>query len=217
MIEEASLNIIDWIETVPPLGLYCIFFLVAYVENILPPIPGDLLVAFSGFLAAEQTIHFLPVYFLTTIASVIGFMSVFAVGSYFGQQIKQNPKRIRVFRYIKFKHFAKAESWMGRWGQYVVAANRFLPGMRSVIAIAAGVSHTPPILTALNSLISSLAWNLILIYSGWLLHENWELVGHYLSVYSRIILILLVVVVLGTILFKFFRNRSKRKHIERQK
>ncbi len=75
--------------SLPPSSIYLVFFLVAYVENIVPPIPGDVLVAFGGYLAAESVIGLVPVLLLTTIASVIGFMSMYWIGSRWGTLTKK--------------------------------------------------------------------------------------------------------------------------------
>ncbi|MDZ7690313.1 MAG: hypothetical protein U5K69_04045 [Balneolaceae bacterium] len=82
----------------------------------------------------------------------------------------------------------KVRNWMGRWGLGVVLANRFLAGTRSVISLTAGISHTPITGTTISSTISSVLWNGILLGFGWVVHENWQVMGNYLCYYGRIIL-----------------------------
>src|SRR5690625_2143383 len=67
-------HVVRWIESLDSFSIYLIFGVIAYVENILPPIPGDLLVAFGGYLVASGLISFMPVLTITTVASVFGFM-----------------------------------------------------------------------------------------------------------------------------------------------
>ena len=74
---------VNWILTLSPLSIYSIFLIVAYAENIVPPVPGDILIVFGGYLAAEQIISFNVLLFITTVASVIGFMNMYAFGYYF--------------------------------------------------------------------------------------------------------------------------------------
>src|SRR5690625_5192740 len=66
-------HVVRWIESLDSFSIYLIFGVIAYVENILPPIPGDLLVAFGGYLVASGLISFMPVLTITTVASVFGF------------------------------------------------------------------------------------------------------------------------------------------------
>ena len=207
-MEEYTLNLVDWISTLSPISIYLIFCLVAYLENVIPPIPGDLIVVFGGYLAAEQVIGFTPVLLLTTVTSVFGFMSMYAVGAYFGDQIETHRNRFWLMRFFDVKYFDKGKRWMDRWGQGVILANRFLAGTRSVISLTAGITKTNVYPTILSSAISSLLWNFILIGMGWLVHENWQVIGHYLNVYGWIILSLLILLIAGRV---FYKRRKKKR------
>ncbi|WP_138431711.1 DedA family protein [Fodinibius saliphilus] len=203
MVENFIQEFVDLINALPPLSIYTVFFLVAYFENVIPPIPGDVLVAFGGYLAAESVIGLVPMLLLTTIASVLGFMSMYWIGSRWGTQIELNNKRIWLLRFIPLKYINKTRSWMQRWGMGVVLANRFLAGTRSVISLTAGLSHTRITPTVISSAISSILWNGILLGFGWVVHENWKVIGDYLSLYGKIILagIVLFIIVRGGIYY----------------
>jgi len=209
MLHELTRVMVDWISSLPAFSIYAVFLAVAYLENIIPPIPGDVLVAFAGYLAAEQVISITPVYLLTTISSVFGFMSLYAVGSRWGTQISETPGRLWLLRYIDIKYIEKTRGWMQRWGQGVILANRFLAGTRSVISLTAGISHTDVRWTMLNSLISSALWNGILIGFGWFIHSNWEIIGRYLSIYSRVILAGILLFILVRIALYYWRKSAR--------
>lgn len=200
------MDVVEWVRTLPPVSIYLVFLAVAYLENLVPPIPGDILVAFGGYLAAESLISLTPVFLITTLASVAGFMTMYRLGSMWGMQI-QDRKQNWIIRFIPFKYVQKARQWMGRWGQGVVMANRFLAGTRSVIAITAGISHTPPWRTAFSSLVSSILWNGILLGFGWVVHENWHTIGSYLSAYGQVVLALIVLFI--AVRFGIWRYRKK--------
>jgi len=208
MVEQFTNDIVRIINTLPPVSVYLVFFLIAYIENVIPPIPGDLLVAFGGYLAAESTIAFVPVLLLTTIASVMGFMSMYWIGSRWGTQVEDNPKKLWLLRFIPLKYLNKGRNWMQRWGLGVVLANRFLAGARSVISLTAGLSHTRVSATIICSFISSILWNSILLGFGWVVHENWRLIGDYLSIYGKIILGVLVLIIIIKAGTYYFRKRS---------
>lgn len=211
---EAYLEqIVDWILTLSPLSIYSIFFLIAYVENIIPPLPGDVLVAFGGYMAAEQIIGFVPVLIITTVASVLGFMNMYLFGKYFGDRIEIQRRRFWLMRFIDIKYFDRGKRWMHNWGQGVILANRFLAGTRSVIALTAGITKTNVYSTMLSSFVSSLVWNFILLMLGWIVYENWAVIGEYLNIYGRVILILIVVAV-GV---RYFYKKSKGKKREPEK
>jgi membrane protein DedA with SNARE-associated domain len=204
-------QIVDWIITLSPLSVYVIFSVIAYLENIVPPIPGDVLVAFGGYLAAEQIVGFTPLLILTTIASVIGFMNMYAVGAYFGDIIAVQRRKYWLMRFIDIKYFDRGKRWMQKYGLGVILANRFLAGTRSVISLTAGITRTKIYSTVISSTISSLLWNFILLGLGWLVHDNWQIIGHYLNVYGWVILVFIVVAILARLLFKKKGYKKLRK------
>lgn len=209
MADQIVQSIVEWINVVPPLGIYLIFFGIAYIENIIPPMPGDVIVAFGGYLAAEGVISFTLLLVITVIASVIGFMNMYWFGRKWGAGLEQNPKDHLLTRFIDYKYFDKGKKWMNRWGQLVVLSNRFLAGTRSVISLTSGMSGLPVGLTVLNSFLSSLFWNTLLIGAGWYIQGNWKIIGQYLSNYGKIILALIVLILVLRFIFKRYFQKDE--------
>ncbi len=208
-MEELLRTFTEWVTMLHPSVIVLLISLIAYMENVVPPIPGDLVVVFAGFLASEGIIRVVPVYMGTTLASVAGFLSMYYLGVYLRSKSKQlNDPKFWMRRFLDPRHLKKARKWMNRWGQWVVVGNRFLAGTRSVIALTAGYSRTNLAVTSVSSFVSSLLWNGVLLFAGYLIHENWQLIGHYLSIYSRSIMILLILVVGAVWLFRR-KRRSK--------
>lgn len=208
MVDQVIQSIVDWISIIPPLGIYAIFFVIAYLENVLPPVPGDILIAFAGYLAADGLIGLFPIWSLTVVASVIGFMNMYWFGYKLGSQIDNNREEHFLLRFINYRYFRKGKIWMYRYGQWVVVANRFLAGTRSVISMTAGMSHLNIRLTIVNSLISSALWNAALLGLGWFIRDNWMAIGEYLSAYGKVIMICIGLVVLARF---FWLKRVKRE------
>ena len=205
-------QIVEWIKALSPIGIYGIFGFIAYVENIIPPLPGDILVAFGGYLAAEQIIGFSPVLAITTISSVLGFVTVYGIGAYFGDRIEEYRNKFWLARLVDIKYYDKAKMWMAQWGQLIILINRFLAGTRSVISIVAGVTRTKFSTTVISSLLSSLIWNTMLLSFGWIVHENWKTIGHYPNIYGWVILGAIITTVLLRYLYvKRIRERRINK------
>ena len=202
-------QIVDWVFTLSPFKIYLIFAVIAYLENIVPPIPGDVLVAFGGYLAAEQIVGFTPLLLITTIASVVGFMSMYYIGAQFGHRIEEQRSKFWLMRVIDIKYFDKVKRWMQRWGQGVIVANRFLAGTRSVISIVSGITKTRVSTTILSSTVSSVAWNFILLGFGWVVNENWQIIGHYLNIYGQIVLGMIVVAVIANLAYKKYKKSQR--------
>ncbi|WP_018128568.1 DedA family protein [Balneola vulgaris] len=212
MADQIIHGIIDWISVMPPVGVYLIFFAIAYLENIIPPVPGDVIVAFGGYLAAEGLIDFSLILADTVFASVLGFMTMYWLGHKWGSQIEENKDSHFILRFFDYKYFKKGKKWMARWGQWVVFGNRFLAGTRSVISLTTGMSGLNVPLTVMNSFFSSLLWNALLLFAGWYVRDNWEVIGGYLSTYGKIVLLFIGLVVGIRFIFRARKKEGAKKN-----
>ncbi len=207
MAEQIVQSIVDWIYLIPPLGIYLIFTFIAYVENVLPPLPGDVLLAFGGYLAADGSLSLFLLWVITVFASVVGFMNMYWIGHKLGSHVEENKENHFLLRFINYKYFEKGKKWMGKYGQWVIFGNRFLAGTRSVISLTAGMSHLNIRFTLINSLLSSALWNALLLIAGWFVRDNWKVIGGYLSTYGQVILICIGITIIARFLWVKFRKK----------
>lgn len=196
MFEELTHQLVEWMSLLGPVGIYLVFTIIAYLENVVPPLPGDVLLAFGGYLSAEGLIGLFPLWALTVLASVMGFMNMYWIGHKLGNQISANQHGHFLLRFVNYKYIERGKKWMAKYGQWVVVGNRFLAGTRSVISLTAGMSNLNIPRTVANALLSSMLWNGVLLAAGWFIRDNWEVIGDYLSNYGKAILLGLALVVL---------------------
>jgi membrane protein DedA with SNARE-associated domain len=184
-------HILSNISSLSPFWIYTALFLFAYVENVFPPSPSDIVVVIGGSLIATESIHFIPTLLLTSIGSVLGFMTLYFIGS----QLDKKVIRAGKIKFISLQALEKAEKWFMKYGYTIILANRFLPGTRSVVSFFAGVSELNAKKTALLAAISALVWNSIIIYLGIIFGNNIDVVDYYLNRYQKIVLIITAVVI----------------------
>lgn len=198
-------QIIELINSVQPIWVYALIFGIAYLENILPPIPGDLVVVFGGYLVGMGKLSFLPTVFWAGLGGAIGFMTLFEIGKHIGRQASEK----KGLKWISQEQLEKSQGWMQKYGQGIVLANRFLAGTRSVISLSAGISHLNTFYTLISSTISSFVWCALLVYLGFWLGDRWELVGEWLATYSKVIFGVLAVVAAIWAYRKFGKSNPK--------
>jgi membrane protein DedA with SNARE-associated domain len=189
-----------------PFWIYVTLFLFAFVENVFPPSPSDLVVVIGGSLVSTGAINFIPAILLTTFGSVVGFMILF----YFGSTVDKKVVHSGKYKYIPVDAIEKVELWFKKYGYYVIIVNRFLPGTRSVISFFAGMSMLNVKKSAILAAISAVVWNTIIIYLGYLFGNNVALIDKYLSTYSNIAIAITVVVFI-VLIIKFYLSRKKNK------
>jgi membrane protein DedA with SNARE-associated domain len=206
-MEQLVQDFIAWMSEVPPLWAYGIILLIAYGENIVPPIPGDLIVVFGGYLVGIGRLDFILVVLLSTLGGALGFMTMYLIGIKLGRAVL-DPDR---FRWIPQDQIEKVQQWLLKWGYGVVLANRFLSGARSVISLTVGMAHMNARKTASFATISAAVWTLLIAYAGYAVGENWEVVSEYLRQYGRVVLGVIVLIVVVQVTRYIVRKRREGK------
>lgn len=199
---DALTSIIDWVVALPPGWVYALVLFVSYVENVVPPIPGDMLVVFGGYMAGAGLVDPYVVVLLATLGGLGGFMTMYALGARIGHAI-MDPAR---FRWLPKGRIESVRRHLKRWGFGLVAANRFLSGLRSVISLTVGMAHMSVGPTALWSGLSALVWTALLVAGGYFLGENWTEVSDILQTYGWVLSGLVV----AFIMFQIIRYRRQR-------
>ncbi len=172
-------GLVAHVEELPPIAVYLVIAAISYVEYLLPPVPGDAVVVVAGYMAGLQIIDPVLVVVLSTAAGTVGFMTVYWLGMRWqGVSLR---KRVGVF---SSEDVARAVAWLQRWGYGLIAANRLFSGIRSVIAIAAGMVGMRRGLTAGLACAAALTWAILLTVAGYLVGDQWEIVSDYLSKYG---------------------------------
>ena len=191
---------------ISPAMAYVILGLSAFAENVIPPIPGDTVVVLGAYLVSLGQLTFWGVYISTTIGSVAGFVTMYYIGRKFGRSFIYKKSRLKIF---KEEDIRKTEIWFGKWGYWVIVANRFLSGTRSVISLFAGLFHLNALFVIALSIVSAAIWNGLLLIAGMAVGKNWEIIMNIISQYNKV-LIAVTVIIVGYIIYrKYYKNKSE--------
>ena len=202
---EIWTEFLEFLRTQPPAGIYFFLFLGAFLENVVPPIPGDTLIVFGAYLAGIGIIRAMPAYLSMFAGSALGCMLVYALAYLKGRELfmKWEP---RIFTEDRMR---RGEAWFDRYGPRVVIFNRFLPTVRAFIGVVAGLSRMHPVRMFAYVILATLLWNSLLVYFGLMVGENWGLVVDVLKAYNRVLIVLIVIAVAGYFLWWRKRKRPK--------
>lgn len=196
-------ELVIWLQQLSPPGVLLLVFAVAYIENIFPPSPSDVLLVFAGTLVGVGTVGFFPTLLAATLGSTLGFMTAYVAGRYFERYLVEG----RFSRFLPVRAIRQVENLFQRYGYSVIIANRFLSGTRAVVSFAAGMSKMNlPITTALCA-VSATVWNVVLLRLGQSFGSNWHRVADYLALYGKIVT---VVIITGLIIlaWRYWRQRK---------
>jgi len=197
-------DIFTRIATFPPFWIYITLFFFAFIENVFPPSPSDLVIVIGGTLVGTGDLNFFLSLIFSTLGSITGFMLMFYIGSTVDRKVIHSGK----FKYIPVNSIDVVEVWFRKYGYFIIVANRFLPGTRAVISFFAGISNLKAKKTFSLCFVSALLWNLIMLYLGFLFGNNVEMVDKYLTTYSNIVIVITILAILFFVIKFFFRKRK---------
>jgi len=194
----------NWLQTLSPAGVLALMFFVAYIENVFPPSPSDMVLVFAGTLIGVGTIDYAPSLVAATLGSTLGFMTAYVFGRYFQEKVVHG----RISRYLPLAAINQVERMFQKYGYGVIIANRFLAGTRAIVSFVAGMSKMNLLATTALSAVSAALWNAGLLYLGMIFGKNWRRVGDYLSIYSSVVT-LIVVTLLVFYTWRYLKNRRR--------
>ena len=120
------------------LGVVGAALLVA-IESLFPPIPSELILPLAGFTASRGSFDLVSVIIATTIGSVVGAVVLYYIGYWIGvERLMRVADRIPL---MSSGDVQKAMAWFHRHGPVAVLTGRFIPIVRSLISIPAGVDR----------------------------------------------------------------------------
>ena len=192
------------LHSINPLLVYAAVFVIAFVENVFPPSPSDVVVVFAGALVSLSQIGFVETLVAASFGSAFGFIVMYKIGDWFGDRILEQGR----LKFVSIQGVRKVESWFRRYGYWLIVANRFFAGTRAIVSFFAGMSELDLVRTTVLSFISACAWNSVLLTSGYYLGNNWHQIGFYLRTYSEIVTAVIVIVVLVWVARYFFRKKN---------
>ncbi len=200
------------INTINSLGYVGIALLMA-LENLVPPIPSELIMPLAGFTVTQGEMNFFIVVIAGTIGSVLGATPWYFLGKSWGlKRTKKIADRYGKWLTLSGKDVDKAKVWFDRRGYIATGLGRLVPGIRTYISLPAGISKMPLFSFLIYSTIGTIVWVSFLTGTGYILGANYERVGDYLRPISTIVIFGLFV---SSIYFVLKRratnNKSKNK------
>ena len=198
-------SLIHTLQSLDPLLICLLMFSLAFLENLFPPSPSDVMIVLGGALVGLGCVGFAEALLSATAGSVTGFMLMYKIGDWFGDHILEQGK----ISFIRVETVHKVEEWFRKYGYWVVVVNRFLSGTRAIVSFIAGMSEMSFSLTILLCAVSALVWNAILVTSGYILGQNWQEIEVYLSTYSQIVTGLVIILVIAFVGWHFWKKKKK--------
>jgi membrane protein DedA with SNARE-associated domain len=181
---------------------YVSVFILMVMESMVFPVPSEAVMPFAGFLIAEGKFSWIGVITVSTAASICGSLLSYALGLWGGTPF---IKKFGKFLLIDEEELAFTQSFFKRYGGITVFISRFIPVVRHLISIPAGLGRMNIASFSILTVIGAGLWNAFLTVCGFYLRQNWNSIMKY----SHLIDIIVVAFLAGLVVLYVVRHLRK--------
>ncbi len=187
------------------LGYGGVAFLMA-LESMIAPVPSEAVMPFAGFLIYEKKFGWAEVTFFSTLGSIIGSTLSYLMGFYGGKPL---VKKFGKYLLLDLHHLEMTERFFSKYGDRTIFISRFIPVVRHLISIPAGIGRMNYIRFSIYTILGAGIWNTFLACLGFLLKSKWWIVKKYSEIID-IFVILLILIGIAILIHKYvvLRNRK---------
>src|SRR3989344_156314 len=171
---------------------YAGVFILSLLESAGIPIPSEVVVPFSGFLAVSGRFSFWFIVFVTTLGNFAGAIILYFIAKSGGRWILEKYGR---YIFIHKRDLDLGDEWFSKHGVRAVFFGRLMPVVRTFISIPAGVCKMNFYRFSLYTLLGSLPWNFALALVGYKAGKNWDLLHRYFQKFDIVIIAVIVTIV----------------------
>jgi membrane protein DedA with SNARE-associated domain len=197
-----------WVQdTVRAFGYPGVFLLIM-LESTLVPIPSEIVMPFAGYMASQGEFSLPVILIINSVAAVAGSGLCYWIGVVGGK-----PFLTRYGKYVLVRQhdIEKTEAFFARHGKKTILIARFLPGIRHVISVPAGVARMPLRGFFVQTFLGSTIWGGALILLGYYVGANWETFARPLKRVDLLIAAILVLALVALGIRFVVRRRRERK------
>lgn len=182
--------------------------LLTLAETVFPPIPSEVVLPLSGFLAQQGRMPLVWVFVAATLGSVLGAVLLYTAAARLGPE--RATRILCRLPLVEPSDVSRSEAWFDRHGRAAVFFGRLVPGVRSLISLPAGSRGMPLQTFLLYTAAGSGLWNALLVGAGFALGTQWQRVQRYAGLLDNVVIAALVALVMWGVVRRLRRKRSRR-------
>jgi membrane-associated protein len=192
---------------------YVILFLIIFLETgtvFFPFLPGDGLLFSAGVITASTALNIVWLVPILIIAAVLGNLSNYFVGSFFGKNLEKSQNRF-VQKYL-MKYIIQTRHFYDKYGAKSIVVGRFFPVIRTYIPFFAGLSGFKYHQFLVFTIVGSVLWVPFFTLTGYFIGENTWVKNNYGLIFLGLIIVTLIPFFYNVIKLAFVKTVFKDKN-----
>ena len=187
---------------------YLVICFAMFLENIIPPIPSEIIMPLGGFFVYQGNLNFYILVLFGLLGTVLGALPWYYLGRFLNEKKLANLVENKgKFLGITSKDLNKSKLWFDKYGVPLVFWGRLVPGIRTLISVPAGIELMPLKKFLVWTTLGSFIWVVLLSLSGVVFGENYKLIVNYVD-NLKIVIKPFLILILVFFVFKFFKNNK---------
>ena len=172
-------------------GGYLGIALLMALENIIPPIPSELIMGLGGIAVAHGSMEMVPLILAGTAGTTLGNLFWYEIGRRFGYKgLKPFVDRWGRWLTVEWADVEKLQRIFKRHGGGLVFVFRFLPTFRTMISLPAGMAAMPLWRFLVMTFLGSIIWNAVLAGAGYYLGSRFSELDRYVGPVGIVVTVL---------------------------
>ena len=175
------------------------------LESMVAPVPSEAVMPFAGFLWAKGVMSPWLIIVFSTLGSIIGSLISYYIGKWGGQVFVKKYGR---YFLLNQQHLELTEKFFSRYGAKAIFFSRFIPVVRHLISLPAGVGKMNLFKFSVYTIVGAGIWNTFLAWLGYYLGSKWEEIRKYSEILDMAV-VLLIIFTVGFWIYKRLKRRKR--------
>ncbi|MGD1948899.1 MAG: DedA family protein [Leptolyngbyaceae cyanobacterium] len=184
--------------------------LLMLLENVIPPIPSEIIMPLAGFAVARGEMSMTGAIVSGTIGTLLGALVWFYIGKMLGlRRIYRLASRYGKWVGVSGRDVMAVQKWFSqRGGYWSVAFGRLLPSIRTYISVPAGIARMPFLPFLIFSALGSVVWITVLTVAGYYLGDSYDKIAQFLAPVGKGVSITLALLLISWLSYRWYKHRT---------
>ncbi len=178
---------------------YLVLAVTLFLEVLALPMPGELLMMYCGFLVYSHKLN----WGISIIVAASGSIAGITLAYFIGKMLERSFfEKYGHYVHLDPENLKKVSSWFDRYGNILLTAAYFIPGVRHITGYFSGITEVSYKKFSIHAYSGAVLWAVAFISLGKLFGSDWQ---KYHTLMTRYVLIGAVIFAAAGSAFYFYR------------